>query len=186
MMMKKFLISALAASTMVVATPALADNALQYNLTATVGAVCGVYAASPTIAVSFGDLAAVPTTTVVSPGATSASYRCNSPNGFTRAISSANNGKLVRGGSNGDVNNSIAFRMVHGGGSGLAFTATQLTAPLATNLGASPAFAAGQTGSVRFELNGVADNTTNNNSALGTTVFAGTYTDTVTIAVTAN
>ena len=185
--MTKYLIAALAAAAAFGATPALADNALVYNLNATVGAVCGVYGpGTQTVAVNFSDLAAVPTTTQVSVGAGAAGYRCNSPTGFTRTISSANSGKLVRTGSNGDASNSIIFQMTHGGGSGLGFAATQLKAPITASFAGAAAFATGQSGSVSFQINGVGDNTsTNNNSAPGTTVFAGSYTDTVTITVTA-
>ena len=184
--MKRNLMAAIAAATLL-AIPASA-NTLTYNLSASVGSACGVYnAAGTTIPVAFGDLSTTLTTTTLNVGAGSASYRCNSTAGFTRQITSANAGKLVRTGSTGDANNSIAFTMAHGGGSGLGFAATSLATALSTPFTASAAFLTGQTGGVSFQINGVAtpDNS-GINGAPGTTVFAGDYTDVVTIAVTAN
>ena len=189
-MIKKIAIAAALSTAMLTAAPAFAQtapaptNTLVYNATATVGSICGVYSsAGETIPVNFNTLSTVATTTTVNVGAGSATYRCNSPVGFTRTISSANNGRLVRTGSNGDASNSIAFTISHGGGSGLGLPATGLTTPIATNLGNG--FLSGQTGSVSFQVNGVFNTNSNANNAPGTTVFAGTYTDTVTISLTA-
>ena len=63
--------------------------------------------------------------------------------------------------------------------------ATQLTAPVTNTFGGSAAFLAGQTGSINFQTFGV-QAAPGGNEAPGTTVFAGTYQDTVTITVTAN
>lgn len=180
--MKKLILAAVAAATFT--TPALADNTLTYNLDADVGSICGVWKFDgPVVAVSFGELAT--TTAEVVAGAGSATYRCNNPGGFTRTISSANSGKLVRVGSSGGSLNSIDYTFQHGGGSGLGTAATQLTAPITTTHAGSGAFLAGQTGSVTFRVNGVAAPAGGNN-APGTTVFAGDYTDVVTISVTGN
>lgn len=105
----------------------------------------------------------------------SITYKCNSAAGFTRTISSANAGLLIRTGSSGGNANSLAYNLGHGGGSGLGFSATQLTTPVVTNLNGSTAFVNGQTGSVKFSL-----------PALPGSVYAGTYADTVTVNVTAN
>lgn len=183
--MKKLLIGAAALS--FVSTPALADNTLTYNLDADVGSICGVFNyQGNTVAVPFGDLATVADTAQVVVPAGSASYRCNSAAGFTRTISSANQGKLVRAGSNGDANNSIGFEMTHGGGNGLGFAYQSLASSKVQSFGGSPAFLSGQTGGVTFRVNGVYNVNANANNAPGTTVFAGEYTDTVTISVTAN
>lgn len=96
-------------------------------------------------------------------------YECNNPAGFDRTIESANSGVL-----NGD-HGSIAYLFSHGGGSGLGFSAQQLTSPRTDSLAGSPAFAAGQTGAVRFQLPA---------SAAG--AMAGTYNDTVTVSIVAN
>ena len=191
--MKKFLI-AIAALTTVAATPAFATGApssssssLTFILDASVGSVCGVYKSNgPTVTVPFGDLAATASGTPLSVVGGSASYRCNSPVGFTRTIASANSGKLVRAGSNGDASNSIPFTMEHGGGSGLNFAAISLATNKVDTLTGSAAFLAGQSGTVKFNVNGVGNGDSNVNNAPGTTVFAGTYSDTVTISVTAS
>jgi spore coat protein U-like protein len=182
MSMKKLLLAAVAAATFT--TPALADNTLTYNLDADVGSICGVFKFDgPTVQVNFGELALTPSANEVSAPAGSATYRCNNPGGFTRTISSANSGKLVRDGSSGDALNSIAYTFQHGGGSGLGVAATQLTAPITSTHAGSGAFLAGQTGSVTFRVNGV-QAAPGGNNAPGTTVFAGNYTDIVTISVT--
>jgi len=105
----------------------------------------------------------------------SITYRCNSAAGFTRTISSANAGQLWRAGTSGGNGNALDYLLGHGGGSGLGFANEQLTSPKVTNLGGSTAFIAGQTGSVRFAM-----------PAPAAGVYAGTYSDTVTIAVSAN
>jgi len=188
--MKKYLI-AIAALTTVAATPAFATvapaSSLTFILDASVGSVCGVYKSDgPTITVPFGDLAATSSSTSLQVVGGSASYRCNSPVGFTRTISSLNNGNLVRAGGNGDASNSIPFTMEHGGGSGLNFAAISLATNKVDTLNGSAAFLNGQTGTVRFNVQGVGNVSSNNNNAPGTTVFAGTYSDTVTISVTAS
>lgn len=185
--MKKLLIAAVA-STAFIATPALADNSLTYSLDADVGSICGVFRHNGTafvtnVPVNFGELAT--TSAAVNVGAGSATYRCNSANGFTRTITSANSGVLKRDGSAGGALNEISYTMSHGGGSGLNFAAQTLATPKVTNLSGSGAFLAGQTGSVNFQVTGV-QAAAGGNEAPGTTVYAGNYSDTVTIAVTAN
>ncbi|MEQ9506070.1 MAG: hypothetical protein RLO80_07340 [Hyphomonas sp.] len=96
-------------------------------------------------------------------------YVCNSAAGFVRTISSASGGSLVNG------SQSIPYTVSHGGGSGLGFSATALTTPKVTNLGGSTAFIAGQTGGFSVQVSG---------STSG--LFAGTYADDITLAVTAN
>lgn len=185
--MKKIFCGAVAAIAFAtIATPAMANDNLTYNLDADVGSVCGAYNSNgATITVPFGDLAGIPAANQVTVGAGSATYRCNSAAGFTRTISSLHDGKLVRTGGNGDGNNSIAFEMSHGGGSGLGFAFQSLATAKVTNLGGSAAFLAGQTGGVTFRVNGV-QAAVGGNNAPGTTVFAGDYTDVVTIAINAN
>ena len=182
--MKKISAIAILASGLV-AMPAAA-NTLTYNVQADVGSVCGVYKFDgPTVTVDFDTLSATPTSTQVTEAAGSATYRCNSTAGFTRTVSSANGGYLtLNGATTTDNLRRIPFTMSHGGGSGLGFAATQLTAPITSNFGGSAAFLAGQTGSVNFQTNGV-QAAVGGNDAPGTTVFAGDYSDVVTITVTA-
>jgi len=107
--MKKFFIAGTlmaAASTSAYASP----TTLTYNLEADVGVVCGVYKSDgPTVTVDFGELANTDTSTWVTKPVGSATYRCNSPNGFTRTISSANSGVLKRTGSSGGPGNTIPY-----------------------------------------------------------------------------
>lgn len=183
--MKKILMVAAAAAALS-AVPASAQT-LTYGLNAQVATVCGVYKFDgPTVAVDFGALAATPAATAVPAGAGSASYRCNAVNGFSRTVTSANSGFLtLNGAPTTDNTRRIRFDMSHGGGSGLGFPLQQLTAPVVSTLGGSTAFLAGQTGSINFSTFGV-QAAPGPNEAPGTTVFAGTYQDTVTITVTAN
>jgi hypothetical protein len=138
------------------AVPASAQT-LTYSLNAHVAPVCGVYSSSGTsIDVDFGALASVATDASVNVPAGSATYRCNSTNGFTRTITSQNNGFMTLDGTaTTDNTRRIAFTMAHGGGSGLEFGATQLTSPVSGSLNASTAFLNGQTGGVSFQAFGV-------------------------------
>ncbi|WP_066551033.1 MULTISPECIES: hypothetical protein [unclassified Sphingomonas] len=195
--MKKLLMAASAAA-IVAAAPASAQtlstgNTLTYNVSAEVGVICGVYnAAGTSIDVNFNELATVAEGTEIQRPAGSASYRCNDADGFTRTIYSQNGGTLNRVGTTGGANNSIVYDFQHGGGSGLGLAKgrlpTQSAAP-GQNFNGSTAFLNGQTGSVNFFVRGVfntnGNGTGSNNEAPGTTVFAGNYTDVVTIAVTA-
>lgn len=167
--------------------PAAAQStaSVTYNLEAEVPVVCGVYSSASSLTIDFGDLATVDQAAFVESSASgrSAGYRCNSPNGFTRTISSDNQGFLIRTGSNGDAQNRIPVEMRHGGGIG-SFAYLQLTQPKSDTF-TQGAFLAGVTGSVVFKVPGVRAPSTNNNGAPGTTVLAGDYTDVVRITVTA-
>ncbi len=168
------------------AVPASAQT-LTYNLNAQVAPVCGVYNSTGTaIDVDFGELASVASDATVDVAAGSATYRCNSTNGFTRTITSQNNGFLTLDGTaTTDNTRRIPFTMAHGGGNGFGFSAQQLSTPLNNPFNASSAFLNGQTGGVSFQAFGV-QTAPGGNDAVGTTVFAGNYQDTVTITVTAN
>lgn len=191
--MKKLLMAASAAA-IAISAPASAQtlstgNTLTYNLNAEVGVICGVYnAAGATINVNFDELATVAETTEIQRGAGSASYRCNDADGFTRTIYSQNGGTLNRVGTTGGAANSIVYDFSHGGGSGLGYAKGRLptqSAATGQNFNGSTAFLSGQTGSVNFFVRGVFNVNSGANNAPGTTVFAGDYTDVVTIAVTA-
>lgn len=172
----------IAGSAFAQATP---SGQLSYDLSAEVGSVCGAYNSSGTeIDVDFGELSNTESTSAVEENAGSASYACNSPNGFTRTFSSANGGYLYRAGTSGGSQNQIAYEMKHGGGSGLSMDWTQLTASQNTDLSGS-GFLTGQTGGVDFRVYGVRSTNSDANGASHTTVFAGDYSDVVTITLTA-
>lgn len=167
------------------AVPASAQS-LTYNLNAQVAPSCGVYnSGGSTIPVEFGELAAVEASSTVDVAAGEATYRCNSANGFTRTITSQNNGFLtLDGAATTDNSRRIRFNMAHTGASGLSFAAQQLTSPVSSTVGGSTALLAGETGNVSFQAFGV-QGSAGGNGAPGTTVYAGNYRDTVTVTVTA-
>ncbi len=158
-----------------------------FALNAQIAPVCGVYnAGGRTIDVNFGSLANVATTASVSVGAGSATYRCTTRVGFTRTITSQNNGWLtLEGNATTDPVRRIRFDMSHGGGNGLSFAMRQITAPLSRNFPGSTVWLAGQTGAVTFQAFGVRAAPVGP-GVPGTTVLAGNYRDTVTITLTAN
>lgn len=165
----------------------LAAQTTSFELAAQVAPVCGVYnSTGTTINVDFGALADVATDASVNVGAGSATYRCNSPAGFTRTIASQNNGFLTLGGdATTQDSRRIRFTIAHGGGSGLSFAARQLNAPVSRSYPRDTSWLNGQTGSVSFQAFGVRT-APGANGVAGTSVMAGTYRDTVTITVTAN
>jgi len=159
----------------------------RFELSAQIAPVCGVYSESGSVIdVNFGSLSDVATTATVSVAAGNATYRCTSRAGFTRTITSQNNGWLTLGGTPTiDATRRIRFDIAHGGGNGLAFGMRQLTAPLSRNFPSTPVWLSGQTGSVTFQAYGVRAAPTAN-GAPGTTVRAGNYRDTVTITILSN
>ncbi|MEM9781721.1 MAG: hypothetical protein AAF899_04515 [Pseudomonadota bacterium] len=180
----------MAAFVMAVTTAGAAAQDLTYNLTAEVEPVCGAFSSAADADGAqdkdFGVLSDIDTSTQVTAtgGGGSITYVCNAPGGFTRTISSQNNGFLFREGTVGGGEDQIAYTVQHGGGSGLSFAERQLTAPEVSIFSGAPAFVEGQTGSITFRTFGVRETTTND--AVATTVRAGTYTDVVTVAITAN
>ena len=191
--MKKFLM-ALAAVTTVAASPAFAQAAqaapasnLTFDVNAKVSSVCGAYRSTgPTVTVAFNDLTSLLSSQSRIVTAGSVTYRCNSPAGFTRTITSANSGKLVRDSSNGDASNSIPYQMFHGGiVGGISFDPISLSSAKTDTFSGLPEFLVGAGGRIYFNVSGVADVTTDANNGSGTTVYAGNYTDTVTISVAA-
>ncbi|WP_298915475.1 hypothetical protein [uncultured Algimonas sp.] len=183
--MKKIALSA--AAMMAVATSAHAvDPSIDYNLQATVGDYCGVASAagSTLTDVDFGDLSTLATTATnsVDPQG-SIAYVCNDPDGFTRTVTSANAGVLVRTGSSGGQGNEIPYTMTSSGGFG--FTDQSLTSPVSNSFSGSN-FLTGQNTNISFKVNGVLSAGTGPQGSDQIQVFAGDYTDTVTISVTAN
>lgn len=167
--MKKILATAAALVVGGFAAQASADNSFNFTIEGQIPVVCqgnnNSIAATETV-----DL-----TIATSQTLGSVTYVCNSAGGFTRTISSQNSGFMFRAGTSGTGPNQVAYQLSSGGGSGLGFAAEQLTAPKVTNVSGSTAFISGQTGSISV----VVPQPTGN-------VYAGTYSDVVTIAVTAN
>ena len=96
-------------------------------------------------------------------------YKCTNPGGFTRTITSTNSGSLDANGQ------SIDYQVTHTGNGGLSFAATQLSSPKVDNLSGASVFASGETASISVTIPSLAND-----------LFAGTYTDTITVDVTAN
>lgn len=97
-------------------------------------------------------------------------YTCNDPQGFTRTITSQNNGKLE------DTNsNVINYVMSHTGDGGLTFNNNQLTVPKIDSLNNPTVFAQGEQGTITIRLPSINGNE-----------VAGTYTDQITVNLTAN
>lgn len=195
--MKSFLKAAVAAvpfllpaAAMAVLTPTSASaqsvfgTNLTVNLEADVAGRCNASldgATGTVLNIDFGTLSGTATTATVDRTAGNANYICNDADGFTRTITSANAGFMTLDGvATTAANRRIAYTLEHGGASGINFTATQLTTPIITNL--SPMLDV-TSGAVTLRANGVGTNIGASNQ--GTTVFAGDYSDVVTIAIAA-
>ncbi|RYG85661.1 MAG: hypothetical protein EON59_11725 [Alphaproteobacteria bacterium] len=100
---------------------------------------------------------------------TSVTYTCNTLGGFSRAISSQNGGRLVRGAQ------AIPYTISHSGISDLALGASDLSAPLVSAVPASAAVTLGSAGVLRANISDIPAN-----------LLAGEYSDVVTISVTSN
>ncbi|GAD59583.1 hypothetical protein IWC96_12475 [Brevundimonas sp. BAL450] len=184
--MKRILLAASALA--MIAAPAAAQN-LTVNLTGNVASVCGAYNSGATggvLNLDFGQLANTDATAQVALGGFNATYICNSAAGMTRTISSANGGYLFRTGTSGGSANQVEYSIQHGGGSGLNFSEQGLSAPIVTVRPGSTALMAGQGGTVTLRADGVRIPSPANAAFTTTNVFAGDYTDVLTIAVVAN
>ena len=162
---------------------------VNFTLNAEVDPICEANSdRGDNIEIDLGILSQTPTGTEVdSDGVVDITYVCNDPDGFTRTITSLNDGVLVRIGSGGGQGNEIPYFLSSDGGNGLAFSRLQLTAPLTRSFGGSVAFLDGVLGTLTVTVNGVLEqNAGNVNGVDRTTVFAGQYTDVITLAVTAN
>lgn len=96
-------------------------------------------------------------------------YRCNSANGFTRRISSENNGQLRRGGQG------IPYFVSQSGDAGVAMPRVQLTTPVVDQVGGSALMTNGSSGFFKVEV-----------PSLPRGLIAGEYRDTVSIEITPN
>lgn len=135
----KYLASLAAAAVLAMSGVAHADSQLAFSLQGEVESAC---TATPNgiDAVETVQLNGLPQTIG------SITYRCDS--NFRRTITSENGGVLVRIGSAGGTGNEVPYTLSSGGGSGLGFATVALATPVVTDLAASAAFSAGQTGSI--------------------------------------
>lgn len=167
--------------------PAAAGSGLTFALDADVSVICGVYSTTgTTIAVPFGDLAARRQNDRATFDA-QVVYRCNTVGGFSRMVSSANGGNLVRQGDGATTANRIAYRF---GEISADRTLVTRDGPLGSSVksdhAGSQAFLTGVRSTMNFNVPGVMNDFGNvAGEAPGTTVFAGDYADTVTVSITA-
>jgi len=185
MKVRFFAATALAAA--VISTPAAAQEVVM-SLTGEVDQICGAFDfQEQPVLIDFGTLSNVPVGSQTPEQVNNVSIVCNDAAGGTVTVTSANNGLLFRDGTSGGSGNQVGYTVRATGGNGLAFDATTLTTPVSRPFNGSTAFIAGSGLTLRFAANGVLEeNVGSVNGADRTTVFAGTYTDTVTVAVTAN
>ena len=180
-----------AALAMAVASTAQAQD-ITYSLTATVDTVCAAYhETSSAETIDFSELANTETTTTVTVDGGNVAYTCNAPGGFDRTVSSTNGGYLCRSGAAScDQYNRIAYTVSHddtGGSVDLSFAAVQLTSDQVDTFAADDSLLLGEDGDFEFVINGVRSSSVAGiNNGDQTTVYAGTYTDTVTVTLTAN
>lgn len=178
----------LGAAVLGVASPAQAQE-VNFFLNAEVDPICeATTALGENIEIDLGILSQTPTGSEVSnDGDLEIVYVCNDADGFTRTITSLNEGVLVRIGSSGGEGNEIPYFLEAQGTDGLSFSRIQLTQPLTRTFGASTTFLNGVAGTLTVFVNGVLDEGSGAGDASArTTVFAGQYTDVLTLTVTAN
>ncbi|MFM7350404.1 MAG: hypothetical protein ACKO01_13130 [Erythrobacter sp.] len=161
---------------------------LTYNVNAQVTQRCGAYnTEGQVVPVDFGALANTLPAQFVQRDAGDITYRCNVAAGFTRTVTSQNNGWLTLAGQPTTSNTRrIRFTMQHQGANGFGYV--QLTTPRVRSLVDAPGsrrYLNGQTAVIRFRAYGVRGAAAAVGPT-GTTVFAGNYRDTVTLSITAN
>lgn len=165
--------------------PTFGDN-LTVNLAADVAVRCDARlngGDGTVLNIDFDTLSSVDTAAQVTRPGSSVTYICNDVDGFTRTISSANGGFMtLNGAPTTSGNRRIRYTVQHGGGSGLTQAEVQLTAPVSANFGP---MLNGQTGSLTFRANGVSQLDPSGSGTQVTTVFAGDYSDVMTIAIAA-
>jgi hypothetical protein len=166
--MKKLILATVASA--VFATPALAQSSTNVVIQGSVPLSCTVVA-NPSI-VNPELINLCDTATDQSLG--SLTYACNNAGGFTRTVSSANQGVLKRAGG-GATEGTIAYQVSHTGGSGIDMPLSSLSSNHVESMAGSTAFVNGQTGSVKVRVG----------NASGP-LFAGNYGDTITIAIAPN
>ncbi len=190
--MKKILACAAALAALTAASAASAQaptfsDTLRVNLAADVAVRCDARldAGNGTaLSIDFDTLSSTDSQAQVTRENGTVSYICNDVDGFSRTISSANGGYLTFNGVATTAANRRIRYTVEGGGAGLglAFAQVQLTAPLVTNHGA---ILNSQLHLLTFRANGVSQLDPGGSGSQVTTVFAGDYSDVMTIAIAA-
>ncbi|WP_448659884.1 hypothetical protein ACPVPU_05055 [Sphingomonas sp. CJ99] len=165
-------------------------ESVSLTLEGDVGPLCVATDASgnpqPVISIDLGSVTNTPVgTQTAAAEVVSLRYVCNAANGFTRVLASQNQGFLVREGSAGGPGNAIPYFVSGDGTAGLQFQSVQLVSPLTTSVGGSQQFLQGAPGNLSVRVAGVLQQA-GQGLAPTTTIFAGNYSDTVTLAVTAN
>jgi spore coat protein U-like protein len=176
----------------VIGAPAWARQDITYSLSATVDTVCAAYhETSASESIDFAELALTETSSPVTVDGGEVAYTCNAPGGFDRTISSSNGGYLCRAGAGScDQYNRIAYTVSHddnGGSIDLSFAAVQLTSDQVDTFAADDSLLLGEDGDMEFVIQGVRSSSVAGiNNGDQTTVYAGSYADTVTVTITAN
>lgn len=188
--MRAMLASFAAVSALAISAPVSAEE-LTITLTGEVTPICGVTndetnAAPGPIPINFGMLSDTPVGQQTDRITSRLLITCNSPDGGSVTINSENGGKLFLDGVGGEARE-VGYTISSVGGFGLFFPETDLGADVVRTFPGAAQFIQGQRLTLFFKANGVAvNNDANANEADRTTVFAGNYTDVVTVSVTAN
>lgn len=158
---------------------------LDVQINGEVEEICGITAASSSLLIEFDDLADTD-------GSLKYPFEfgvvCNSAGGATLSATSANNGYLLRNGTETGPGNEIFYKLnVDRSTDSLPYTTgtppKALTSPQTYTIPGSTALREGAEVGGQFELNGVKG--PDFQGAPTTTVYAGVYSDTVTISLSA-
>jgi len=185
--MKKLLVASAAAALITSSASAqVFQDSVAFNLEAEVSLVCGVAAPAASTSLDFNDLANIEATTAKSTGTQMFGIACNDPDGATFKVTSTNGGVLLRDANARGAGNEIPYTAnITDYTSLIGFPAASLATPKVTNLGGSEKLRNGTDSRINFNVKGV-KGATSGRGAPTTTVFAGDYTDTVTLSLTAN
>lgn len=167
------------------AISAATANTVTFNLQGEVGGICVVTSPNgDTETVDFGLLSLVLNTTTITQSF-DLDYTCNMSGGFTRLISSANSGDMVRAAGNpANPDDRISYQVMHTGSgesAALAFAWDEMTADITDGGITHGPYAGTRTETITFRTTGVVDPTTN-----APTKNQGDYGDTLTLTITAN
>ncbi len=168
------------------------EDSVEYTLTAQVETICGIDASSASTDIDFGTLSDVDVADQVNISGGLLNIVCNVPGTITVTYSSANNGVLVREGAVGTLTSSdqipyemSVFDITAETGADLGFDQQQLTNNITTSL--TPISSASEGNAIlapTFFVNGVKLPSGSSGIPIFT-AFAGDYSDTVTISVSA-
>ncbi|MEM5518708.1 hypothetical protein WNY37_17250 [Henriciella sp. AS95] len=190
--MSKVVIAAAAALAMAgtasaefISAPSGGSAELELQITGTVPEICGLTAASSTLEFDYGDLARNDTTL---PGGFNFGIVCNSAAGAILSVSSAGNGYMLRNGSETGPGNQIpyTFDLDKGGDEFSYYLGTRpmhLDMPYDFIISGSNALRQGREVGAYVVVDGVKG--PDFNGAPTTTVFAGDYSDVITLSLSA-